>query len=213
VSVPPRLPRSALCVLAAGAAVLAEAAPAAAPVPAAGPVRGAPDVLVVGDSLVRGVTPYLAADLGEDVAWDVSAGRPTPDGLLALRTALTRLHPRSIVLSLGTNDSGDPRRFGRRVRRALDLAPATSCVVWPTIFRPHRKGPSAGLNLVLRREAAREPRLVLVEWRRAVLRGVVPLRPDRLHPLDAGYRYRSLMIADAVRGGCASPGGLAAPGI
>ena len=203
--VSPRLPRSLLCVLVVAAAALAVAAPASAPVGAP------PDVLVVGDSLVRGVTPYLAADLGEDVAWDISAGRPTPDGLLALRAALTRLHPRAIVISLGTNDSGDPRRFAPRVRRALDMAPATACVVWSTIFRPHRKGPSAGLNRVLRRAAARDPRLVLVEWRRAVLRGLVPLRPDRLHPLDAGYRYRSLMIAHAVRGRCGAPTGLAAP--
>jgi hypothetical protein len=206
--VSPRLLRSLLCVPAVAAAVLVAAAPVSAPV--SEPASTRPDVLVVGDSLVRGVTPYLAADLGEDVAWDVSAGRPTPDGLLALRAALTHLHPRAIVISLGTNDSGDPRRFAPRVRRILAMAPASSCVVWSTIFRPHRKGPSAGLNRVLRRAAARDPRLVLVEWRRAVLRGLVPLRPDRLHPLDAGYRYRSLMIAGAVRGRCAAPAGLAA---
>jgi hypothetical protein len=185
----------------------------ATPAPAAAPVRPAPDVLVVGDSLARGVTPYLAADLGETVAWDIRAGRATPDGLRALRAALTGLHPRTVILSLGTNDSQDALRFARRVRQALALVPPSSCVVWSTIFRPHRKGRFAGLNHVLRLWAERDPRLVLVDWYGAVARGVVPLRPDRLHPLGAGYRYRSLLFAAAVRRGCATLGRLASPRI
>jgi lysophospholipase L1-like esterase len=189
------------------------AATLAAPAPAAGPARATPDVLVVGDSLARGVTPYLAADLGQSVAWDVRAGRPTPDGLRALRAALAGLRPRTVVLSLGTNDSQDALRFARRVRTALAMVPASSCVVWSTIFRPRRKGRFAGLNHVLRLAAARDPRLVLVDWNGAVARGVVPLRPDGLHPLAAGYRYRSLLFAAAVRRGCPALGGLAAPRI
>jgi hypothetical protein len=203
----PRPSRSLLTALAVGAAALA------APTPAAAPVRKAPDVLVVGDSLARGLTPYLAADLGETVAWDIRAGRPTSDGLRGLRAALAGLRPRTVVLSLGTNDSQDALRFARRVRTALGLVPASSCVVWSTIFRPHRKGRFAGLNHVLRLWAERDPRLVLVDWDGAVARGVVPLRPDGLHPLGAGDRYRSLLFATAVRGGCATLGGLAAPRI
>jgi hypothetical protein len=203
----PRPPRSLLIALTVGAAALA------APAPATAPVHETPDVLVVGDSLARGLTPYLAADLGESVAWDIRAGRATPDGLRALGTALTGLHPRTVVLSLGSNDNQNALRFAWRVRQALAMVPASSCVVWSTVFRPHRKGRFAGLNHVLRLAAERDPRLVLVAWDSAVARGVVPLRPDHLHPLGAGYRYRSLLFAAAVRGGCPALGGLAAPRI
>jgi hypothetical protein len=61
--------------------------------------------------------------------------------------------------------------------------------------------------------ARRDPRLVLVDWDGAVARGVVPLRPDGLHPLGAGFRYRSLLFAAAVRAGCPTLGGLAVPRI
>jgi hypothetical protein len=203
----PRPPRSWLIAVAVGAAALA------APAPAAAPVRATPDVLVVGDSLARGLTPYLAADLGEPVAWDIRAGRPTPDGLHGLRAALAGLHPRAVVLSLGTNDSENALRFAWRVREALAMVPPSSCVVWSTVYRPHRKGRFAGLNHVLRVAARRDPRLVLVDWEAAVARGIVPLRPDGLHPLGAGYRYRSLLFAAAVRGGCPALGGLAVPRI
>jgi hypothetical protein len=81
-----------------------------------------------------------------------------------------------------------------------DLSPNT-CVIWTAIVRPPRKGPYRELNRALRAEAARDHRLVVINWDRAVKRGTVVLR-DGLHATAEGYRYRSLKIAQAVHAGC-----------
>lgn len=159
-------------------------------------------VLVVGDSLAVGMEPYLGTMLAPStLVWDARSGRTTPQGLVRLRARLREVAPQTVVVSLGTNDSPDPRRFASRVQRALQAIPATACVVWLDINRPARKGRYHALNHVLDEAAARDPRMVLVHWDRAVLKGRVAL-PDGLHPDAAGFQYRSLMIAGAVVRGC-----------
>lgn len=161
-----------------------------------------PDVLIIGDSLAVGTMPYLDALLPDrNLTWDAVNGRTTPQGLEALHVALGEIEPQTVVVSLGTNDGSDPTRFTRRIRLMLrDLSPRT-CVVWPTIVRPPRKGRYVALNRALRAEARRDRRLVVVGWDRAVRHGTVVLR-DGLHADAAGYRYRSHMIAEAVDDGC-----------
>jgi hypothetical protein len=161
-----------------------------------------PDVLIVGDSLAVGTMPYLDGMLSDHtITWDAANGRTTPQGIHALRVALREVEPQAVVVSLGTNDGPDPRRFTRRLRLLLgDLSPRT-CVIWTTIVRPRRKGPYRALNRVLRDEAARDDRLVVINWDHAVKRGTVVLR-DGLHADAEGYRYRSLKIAQAVHAGC-----------
>ncbi len=162
----------------------------------------APQVLVVGDSLAVGTEPYLGAMLaGSDVTWGAQSGRTTPQGIQVLRAGLRDVTPQVVVVSLGTNDGPDPQRFGDRLRRVLAAVPAGTCVVWSNVNRPPRKGPYAGINRVLWRVAARDPRLVIVDWNWAVAVGKVRL-PDGLHPDAAGYEYRSRMIATAVARGC-----------
>ncbi len=87
------------------------------------------------------------------------------------------------------------------MRRALGAIPRTACVVWLDINRPPRKGRYRALNRVLALAAARDPRVTLVHWDRAVARGRVAL-PDGLHPDAAGFAYRSQMIAGALARGC-----------
>src|SRR4051812_10303737 len=145
-------------------------------------------VLVVGDSLAVGMEPYLGAMLApSEVVWDARSGRTTPQGLLRVRARLREATFETVVISLGTNDGPDPRRFASRVRRVLQAIPTTACVVWPDINRPPRKGRYQALNRVLDEAAAHDPRLVLVHWDRAVLRRRVAL-PDGLHPGAAGFR-------------------------
>lgn len=159
-------------------------------------------VLVVGDSLAVGTEPYLGAMLGDsNVTWGAQSGRTTPQGLQVLRAGLRAITPQTVVISLGTNDGPDPQRFGDRLRRVLAAVPAGACVVWSNVNRPPRKGPYAGINRVLWRVAARDPRLVIVDWNWAVAQGQVQL-PDGLHPDAAGYEYRSRMIATAVGRRC-----------
>lgn len=160
--------------------------------------------LVVGDSLAVGMRPYLGALLpGRTITWDVRSGRTTPQGLQRLRARLDAAAPRLVLISLGTNDGPDPRRFTSRLRRALAAIPGDACVVWSSILRPRRKSPYRALNAVLRAEARRDPRLHLVDWAGAVRRGDVKL-PDGLHPDAAGYEHRSRMFAAAVGRGCAA---------
>jgi lysophospholipase L1-like esterase len=177
--------------------VLAFGALVAAGAGATAPAR----VFVVGDSLAVGMRPGLEDALPEnDLTWDVKGGIGTPTGLRWLRARLEVSTPQALIVSLGTNDGPDPRRFASRIRRVLAAVPR-ACVVWSTVIRPHRKGPYHQLNRVLRAEARRNHRLVLVDWERAVREGRVAL-PDTVHPDPAGYRYRSRMFASAVRRGC-----------
>jgi len=163
--------------------------------------------LVVGDSLAVGMRPHLGALLpGRAIVWDVRSGRTTPQGLQRLRAQVSRAAPRLVLISLGTNDGPDPRRFTSRLRRALAAIPGDACVVWASILRPRRKAPYGALNRVLRREARRDARLHLIDWAGAVRRGDVAL-PDGLHPDVAGYQHRSRMFAAAVARSCSSVGG------
>lgn len=160
------------------------------------------DVLVVGDSLAVGTQPYLAALLaGRNLVTDVRNGITTPQGMRLLRMSLRNVVPKTVVVSLGTNDGGDPGRFANRLRRTLALLPSDTCVVWSTIIRPRRKGPYRPLNRVLHKLGKQDPRLVVVDWEHAVRGGAVFL-PDGLHADPDGYRYRSAMIADAINAGC-----------
>jgi hypothetical protein len=185
-----------------GFAVLVGMLPAGLPERAALGQVEMPEVLIVGDSLAVGTMPYLDGLLSDrTITWDAANGRTTPQGIHALRVALREVEPQAVVVSLGTNDGPDPRRFTRRLRLLLgDLSPRT-CVIWTTIVRPRRKGPYRALNRVLRDEAARDDRLVVINWDHAVKRGTVVLR-DGLHADAEGYRYRSLKIAQAVHAGC-----------
>jgi lysophospholipase L1-like esterase len=194
----PTAPRTALPV--AALLLLAAALPsgAAARVTAA---DASAKVLVVGDSLAVGLKATLPGLLGQDVAWDAKSGRTTPQGLSALRSSLKIVRPSVVIVSLGTNDGPDPRRFASRIDRALAAIGPNACVVWSDIYRPARKGPYAALNGVLGAEALKVRRLHLVAWNRAVARRAVAL-PDGLHPDAAGFAYRARLIAKAVRAHC-----------
>jgi lysophospholipase L1-like esterase len=159
-------------------------------------------VLVVGDSLAVGMRPFLIPMLGDrEVMWNARTGRTTPQGLQVLRATLPQVTPATVVVSLGTNDGSDPRRFADRIRRVLSALPPRACVIWPTIIRAPRKGPYAALDRVLREQARRDPRFVVPSWDYAVLRGNVRL-PDGVHPDAFGFLYRSRMIARAIRVRC-----------
>lgn len=174
------------------------------PAPSTG--TGAPSrVLVVGDSLAVGLEPFLGSMLGPlDVSWEARSGRTTPQGLPLLRARLReQAKPDAVVVSLGTNDGSDPRRFADRIRRVLRAIPEGVCVVWTDVNRPPRKGRYAALNQVLRAAAAQDPRLVIVDWDKAVRQHKVKL-PDGLHPDKAGFRYRARLIARALSDRCGS---------
>ncbi len=165
-------------------------------------LAGDSDVLVVGDSLAVGTLPYLGPMLGgRTIVAATKNGITTPQGMKLVRRELRLVTPKTVVISLGTNDGSNAKRFADRVRRTMSLLPENACVVWATIIRPKRKGAYRGLNRVLHAAKRRDPRIVVVNWEHAVNVGAVFL-PDGLHADAAGYRYRSAMIADAIELGC-----------
>jgi hypothetical protein len=179
-------------VLVAGAVAFASPAASAADGP----------VIVVGDSLAVGMRPFLAPLLGDRVvAFDARTGRTTPQGMQVLRRLLTTAKPATVVVSLGTNDGPDAARFADRIRRILGALPPRTCVVWPSIIRPPRKGTYDGLDRVLRRQAQRDPSFHVPSWDYAVLRGEVRL-PDEVHPDQFGFLYRSRMIVRVIHQRC-----------
>ena len=160
------------------------------------------DVLFVGDSLAVGTLPHLGPMLdGRTIVAAAKKGITTPQGMKLVRMQLRTVTPKTVVISLGTNDGSDPQRFADRVRRTMALLPQDACVIWATIVRPLRKGDYRGLNRVLHQVKRRDPRIVVIDWEHAVTGGAVYL-PDGLHADEAGYRYRSAMIADAVAASC-----------
>jgi hypothetical protein len=181
-----------------GACLLAGASATGPSVAHADPAQ----VLIVGDSLAVGMRPFLG-DLITDreVTFDVRAGWTTPQGMEALRLDLEQFAPQTVVISLGSNDGSDPGVFADRIRRILRALPPSSCVVWPAIIRPKRKGEYRGLNRVLRDEARHDDRLTVIDWDRMVRKGQVRLR-DGLHPDEDGYRWRAWVTAGAVERGC-----------
>lgn len=188
--------RSALIVVGAVLVVGAGVAPPA--------VAGPADVLVVGDSLAVGTRRYLPPMLdGRNVVTAAKSGITTPQGMRIVRRELRVITPQIVIISLGSNDGSSAKRFADRLRRTMKLLPADACVIWSTIIRPKRKGAYRGLNRVLHQAKRRDPRIVVVDWEHAVKDGAVSLK-DGLHADAAGYRYRSLMLADAVNTACAS---------
>ncbi len=177
------------------------ARPDLAQAPAAAQPELRAEVVVAGDSLAVGMRPFLGAMLPtNDVSWAAESGITTPRGLQKLRSAL-RLLPRppdQLVVSLGTNDGPDPVRFRARIRRVLSVVPPGTCVVWPDIVRPPRKGRYAALNRALRAEARSDLRLNVIDWSLAVRSGRVVL-PDHIHPGPTGFRYRSAMVRTALQ--------------
>lgn len=169
------------------------------------PADASADVLVLGDSLGVGLRPSLAGLLGDTkIAWDVRSGRTTPQGLTALRSAMRIVHPKTVIVSLGTNDGPNGATFATRITKVLrDIGP-DACVVWTDIYRPARKGPYTALNTTLAYEARHVKRLHLVPWLAAVTAQKVTL-PDGLHPDPTGFEYRAQLIADAVHKDCAVP--------
>ena len=185
------------------AAMLAAGSPAGAP--GVGPdvaYADAAQVLIVGDSLAVGMRPFLSEMITDrHLTFDVRNGWTTPQGMEALRSDLQQYAPQTVVINLGTNDGSDPLIFASRIRRILRAVPARSCIVWPSIRRPPRKGAYKELNRVLRDAARHDPRLTVIAWDRMVAKGTVSMR-DGIHPTTEGYRFRAWVTAAAVRRGC-----------
>ncbi|HEY1273450.1 MAG TPA: GDSL-type esterase/lipase family protein [Thermoleophilaceae bacterium] len=162
----------------------------------------------MGDSLTVGDGAYLQRELaGVPVRIDAEIGRSSTAGVGVLRA---RLRPDDdvVVFDLGTNDSpAQPGRLAADLDAARGLADGR-CMVLATINRPPAGGATVeGLNEAVRAFAAETPGTQVADWR--ALAGSEPslLQSDRVHATPIGYALRAVLVAQAVEGCRAAPGG------
>jgi lysophospholipase L1-like esterase len=155
-------------------------------------------VLVIGDSIGVAMEPYLRRELpGTPIIDDSLGGRPSPDGLEALRAKLTP-DVAVIVFAMGTNDNPSyPEIMAGNLATIARIAP-DSCIVVPTIARPPVDGVSdAGINRAIRAFAASHLNVEVVDWKAAV-RAQPDLLMDGIHATPEGSAVRAALIAQAV---------------
>ena len=197
-----------------------------------GPVEGSPgqpDVVIVGDSLTGGNESYIAPTLR-------SAGLDAQiEGLSARRIAVSfqfqgyrdsgieriralrasGVDPDLWVIQLGTNDLGavkncgcaDPVAFaGDLIDRLLEELPANRPVAWVTVMYRDDYELTNTFNEALRRRAATNPYMRLIDWARLSLQ-----RPDwfidPVHQSIDGVVRFTQMYVDDIRALLADPPG------
>lgn len=150
-------------------------------------------VVVIGDSLTVGVAPYLRSP-----AWSMTisarVGRRTETGLAILASMPRRRH---LVLALGTNDgANDVALTQRMARRGLAHVGPHGCVVLTTLYDRHRAHERQ--NRWLRRLAASNERVQLVDWAQRVHAQPSLIAGDGVHATASGYRVRARMTLAAL---------------
>jgi hypothetical protein len=180
-------------VLIAAVAALTIAAPAQA--------AGSKSLLVVGDSLAVGTKPYLGHYLpGWHVTTSATISRHAPEGAGVMKSFGKHL-PRVIFVNLGTNDSpGAVGQFLTSLRRVMDVAGPTRCVVWADIVRPPVGGVSySAINHALSVQAAGRRNLIKFKWKKLANRHRGWFGPDGVHPTATGYQVRAKAMAHNIR--------------
>ena len=148
-----------------------------------------------GDSLAEGSAKKLE-ELLPTVTTDAAVGRNSTNGLHRLQDRKNL--PSVLIVQLGTNN-GDVNVFRQDVKDVLAIKGVTK-VYWVNISRPPLNGVTdTQLNTVLDDEAKANPKLTIIDWKKAVQDGKAELSGDNIHPLAPGYVYRAKMIADAVK--------------
>jgi len=190
---------------------------------------GQPDAVIVGDSLTARNATYIAPTLrnaGLDVGLEALGARQIAvsfdwygyrdSGIERIRTLRrSGVDPALWVIQLGTNDlrgirncgCADPVVFaGALIDRLLAELPPTTPVAWVTVLDRSDFGVSATFNEALRRRAATNHFLRLVDWASLSLE-----RPDwygdAVHPNAAGVVRFTKMYVDEIRALLAAPPG------
>jgi lysophospholipase L1-like esterase len=165
----------------------------------AAPANSAParTLLNLGDSLGEGIQAPLVSALSS--LWKIDSDtrcctRKTAEGLARLEARSDADIPSVLVVSLGTND--DPRstrRFRRQVKRVLEIAGPSRCVIWTSIRRPPVDGVSyKAFNDILGTERETSPNLTVLDTSHDPGIGA-----DGVHYTVAGYKARAVKIAAA----------------
>lgn len=165
--------------------LLASTASAAPVTPA---FTGPGPIFYVGDSLGVGTYPLLTRLMAsESFEGDTRVGRTSTEGLSVLRAKLRPRH-RTVIFDLGTND-WSTATLKRNLRWARWWC-ANRLMVVLTLNKPG-VGP---LNRVVRRFAAANANVVLIDWHSLAIRAGL-LAGDGVHASYQGYGRRAGLMA------------------
>lgn len=161
-------------------------------------------IVFVGDSLTEG-WQTLAQDfsgLSVKVVNRGISGDTTPHLLYRLEDDVLALHPRALVVLIGTNDLGEHtapediaenlKMFHRRVRSAYPHMPVAWCLVMPRSATDTYPARVRALNTLIKKIAAADPYTTICDTYTAF---ALPdgssqpslFAPDRLHLIASGY--------------------------
>ncbi len=162
-------------------------------------------VVVVGDSVLLGAKSQLAArydGAGWDATLDMAVSRSTTAGLTAIESHRDKLTD-SLVIGLGTNDSGDTDAFRTKVTRVLAAVSQVPHVYWVSIaeVRPYY----AAANQVLRDAAAFHPNLTVIDWAGFAGANGSVAGSDGLHLTPTGADEMANLVSFATIIGAVSP--------
>ena len=161
-------------------------------------------LVFVGDSITEGWHSAAAdfADIGVKVVNRGIGGDTTPNLLYRLQDDVLSLHPRALVLLIGTNDLGQHTspddiaanlaEIHRRIRAAYPDIPMAWCLVMPRGDGAEYVHTVPALDERIRALALQDPRVTLVDTYTPLVTpqgtdNPVDFRPDNLHLNDAGY--------------------------
>ncbi|HVT71613.1 MAG TPA: GDSL-type esterase/lipase family protein [Lacunisphaera sp.] len=169
-------------------------------------------IVFVGDSITEGWHTLQKdfASLPVKVVNRGIGGDTTPNLLYRLPDDVLSLHPRALVLLIGTNDLGEHtppadiadnlKVFMRRVRAEYPRIPIAWCLVMPRGGGDTYPERIHQLNDLIAKLAARDRRVTLVDTFAPLAQADGTSRPeyfvkDRLHLNPAGYEvWRSVML-------------------
>ncbi|HTL66157.1 MAG TPA: GDSL-type esterase/lipase family protein [Lacunisphaera sp.] len=169
-------------------------------------------IVFVGDSITEGWHTLQKdfASLPVKVVNRGIGGDTTPNLLYRLQDDVLSLHPRALVLLIGTNDLGEHtppadiadnlKVFMKRVRAEYPRIPIAWCLVMPRGGADTYPERIHQLNELIRQLAAKDRRVTLVDTFTPLAQADGTSRPedfvkDRLHLNAAGYEvWRSVMM-------------------
>jgi lysophospholipase L1-like esterase len=161
-------------------------------------------IVFVGDSITEGwrtLEPDFA-DLGVKVANRGIGGDTTPNLVYRLQDDVLSLHPRALVILIGTNDLGENtapeliasniRELHRRIRAAYPKIPIAWCLVMPRTGDKDYPERIRSLNGLIADFAKSDPLITLVDTYTPLAQPDGTSKPedyskDRLHLNPSGY--------------------------
>ena len=167
--------------------------------PAARPVTHSIDnrVFIVGDSVMQGASPYLAASPdGWSLTIDTKVGRFIDEANAVIGKRRSKIG-QIAVLNLGNNYGGDQAAFAASVETSLTLLSGVEHVIW--VNAAEFQSDRSEVNQVLTDAARRHPNLTIVDWNTWWSEHREFTGGDHLHLTPDGAKAYASLVALAIK--------------